>query len=95
MNYIVKVILVFMVTSICGVLAQSSAPDDAVTKSDIKKCVKKLKKTENFLYPNSLKVESATYVPEGSKIILTLTLSQKTEYGASAGVEEKQCTLEK
>ena len=95
MNYFVKIISLFLITSMCSVFAETSAPDDVVTKKDIKKCVKKLKKTEKFLYPNSLKVESATYVSENSKNILTLTLSQKTEYGASAGVQQKQCKIDK
>ena len=66
-----------------------------VTKADINKCLKHLRKTENFLYPHSLKVESAHYTLENSKILLTLSISEKTEYGGHAGEQDKQCVLNK
>ncbi len=75
--------------------AVTKAPDDIVTKKDIKNCLKHLRKTEDFLYPNSLKVEDAHYEVEGLKITLTLSISQKTEYGGNAGIQEKSCVLDK
>lgn len=75
--------------------AETKAPDDVVTKADINKCLKHLRKTEDFLYPNSLKIESAHYKMENAKVLLTLNISEKTEYGGSAGVKEKQCVLDK
>ena len=75
--------------------AEIKAPDQVVTKADIKKCLKHLRDTEEFLYPQSLKVESAHYTQKNSKILLTLSISEKTEYGGNASVQEKQCTLDK
>ena len=77
------------------VYAEKEAPDELVTKSDINKCLEHLRNTEDFLYPHSLKVESAHYTQDSSKILLTLGISQKTEYGGNVGVQEKQCVIEK
>ena len=90
-------ILIFaiLLLSTNNAFSETSAPDDVVSKHDIKNCVKHLKKTEKFLYPDSLKVESAIYRIENSKIILTLTLSQKNEYGGYAGTDKKNCIIEK
>ena len=75
--------------------AQFQPPDDLVTKSDINKCFEHLRNTEDFLYPHSLKVESAHYTLYDLKIILTLGISQKTEYGGNMAIQEKQCELDK
>lgn len=75
--------------------AETKAPNNVVTKNDINKCLKHLRKTEDFLYPHSLKVESAHYTQENTKILLTLSISEKTEYGGPAGSQDKQCELEK
>jgi hypothetical protein len=86
-------ITIFCISTI--IHAETKAPDDVVTKSDINNCLKHLRKTEDFLYPQSLKVESANYAVKDSKIILTLKIREKTEYGGSAGIQEKQCVLDK
>jgi len=56
---------------------QKPKPDDIVTKADINKCLKHIRKTEGFLYPQSLKVETAKYTIEDTKILLTLSISEK------------------
>lgn len=83
--------LIFSVAS----YAETKAPDDVVSKDDINKCLKHLRKTENFQYPNSLKVESAHYSVEEKIILLTLSISEKNEYGGFAGKQNKQCKIEK
>ncbi len=75
--------------------SETKAPDELVTKKDIKSCFKHIKKTEDFLYPHSLKIEAAHYVVEESKLRLTLSISEKTEYGGSAGIQKKDCLLDK
>lgn len=55
--------------------AQTKAPDDVVTRADINKCLKHLKKTENFHHPEFLKVASAHYTIEETMIRLTLNVT--------------------
>lgn len=94
MHTILKLLLVQILLFGTLIYAQNKAPDEVVTKSDIKKCFKHIRETENFVYPESLKVESSHYTVEGSKILLTLSLSQKTEYGGNVPVQEKQCVID-
>ena len=57
--------------------AETKAPDNVVTKDDINKCLKHLRKTEDFLYPHSLKVESAHYTQEDKKYSINLKHKRK------------------
>lgn len=75
--------------------AETKAPDDVVTRADINKCLKHLKKTENFHHPEFLKVESAHYTVEENNILLMLSVRDANEYGAPTGKKDLQCELEK
>lgn len=77
------------------VYAQNKAPDDVVTKADIDKCYKQILKREISFNPHYLKVESAHYAVEDAKILLTLNIREKNDYGAPVALHEKQCTLNK
>lgn len=75
--------------------AEIKAPDDVVSRADINKCLKHLKKTESFHHPEFLKVESAHYTVEETKILLMLSVRDANEYGAPTGKKDLQCELEK
>ena len=77
------------------VYAQNKAPDDVVTKDDINNCYKDILKTEISFNPHYLKVESAHYTVEDVKILLTLNIREKNDYGAPVALHERQCTLDK
>ena len=75
--------------------AQTKAPDDVVSRADINKCKSHIKKIGKFHHPEFLKVESAHYTIEESKIVLTLKVVDANEYGAPTSKKEMQCELEK
>lgn len=89
MKTIIESLLIAGFTVSTIVYAKTKAPDDIVTKADINKHLKHIRKTEDFLYPQFLKVETAKYTIEDTKILLTLSISEKTEYSGSAGVQDK------
>ena len=91
------IIIGFVLSSVSYAETNTStkAPDDVVTRADINKCVKHLKKTEKFHHPEFLKVASAHYTIEESMILLTLNVIDANEYGAPIGKKEMQCELEK
>ena len=75
--------------------AETKAPDDVVSRADINKCLRHLKKTESFHHPEFLKVESAHYTVEETNILLTLSIRDANEYGAPTGKKDLQCELER
>ncbi len=75
--------------------AQNKAPDDVVTKDDINNCYQDILKKEISFNANYLKVESAHYIVEGEKILLTLNIRERNDYGAPVGLHERKCELNK
>ena len=73
--------------------AQNKAPDDVVSKKDINNCYKDILKSEISFNPHYLSIESAHYTVEDAKILLTLNIREKNDYGAPVGLHERECTL--